>query len=110
MNTLIELKEKLEATGYPVSYFHFLESENESLPEPPFVVYLITETENFKADNRVFKTIHNVDVELYTNRKDFEAEAKIEQALNELNMPFDSVETYIESEQLFQKIYEIRVI
>ena len=38
---LTELKTILEATGFPVAYFKFVETENEPLPKPPFIVYLL---------------------------------------------------------------------
>ena len=107
---LIIIKEALEAAGYPVAYSHFTESQNNPLPSPPFITYLITGDDNFKADNKVYKKIPIIQVELYTDSKDELAEEKVEAVLNSLKLPYDSSETYIDSEKLFQKIYEVRVI
>lgn len=106
---LIELKTILEATGYPVAFHHFTETENEPLPKPPFIVYLSAYSANYMADNKVHIPIDNVQIELYTSKKDLEAEAKLEAVLNESEMPYQSLETYIETEELYQKIYEVRL-
>lgn len=107
--TLEELNLILKTTGFPVAYSHFVESENEPAPQPPFVVYVVVYSNNFMADNRVHKRIETVQIELYTNKKDLEAEAILEAALNENYLPYQTTETFIDSEQLFQKIYEVRL-
>jgi hypothetical protein len=104
-----ELKNILQATGFPVAYSHFTETENEPLPKPPFLIYVASFSSNFMADNKVHLPIENVQIELYTNKKDEEAEAILEEVLNDDELPFDTTETFIESEQLFQKIYEVRL-
>ena len=105
-----DLKTILEETGFPVAYSHFVESENHFLPTPPFICYLITFSSNFLADNKTYKSIENVQIELYTDRKDLDAETKVENVLNANEIPFATTETYIDSEQLFQKIYEVRLL
>lgn len=106
---LIELKNILEAAGFPVAYFSFVESENNPIPEPPFICYLATFSSNFSADNQTYYPIQNVQIELYTDKKDLEAEGKVEAVLNANELPFATSETFIESESLFQKIYEVRL-
>lgn len=110
MINLRELKPILDTTGFPVAYSHFVDSSNNPLPEPPFVVFLCTSSANFIADNIVQQKFENVQIELYTNTKDLDAESKLESALNNAELPWSSSEMYIESEQLFQKIYEVRVM
>jgi hypothetical protein len=106
---LIELKEILMATGYPVAYLRFYETENQPLPQPPFIVYLSAYSSNFMADNVVHKEIDNVQIELYTDKKDQVAENKVATVLNENEIPYQTTETFIESENLYQKIYEVRL-
>lgn len=108
--TLEELKIILDQTGMPVAYSHFIESDNEPLPAPPFITYLIVYSSNFSADNKTYKDIQNVQIELYTDRKDLEKEAVLEMILNENEIPFATTEIYIESEMLYQKIYEVRLL
>ena len=52
-------------------------------PKLPFICYLCTNTNNFDADNYVYQVIQEVDVELYTAKKDEISESKIEKVLNE---------------------------
>ncbi|PGA85994.1 hypothetical protein COL93_29700, partial [Bacillus toyonensis] len=52
----------------------------------------------------------DVNIELYTTRKDLVAEAKLEKVLDDHEIPYESYETFIESEKLYQKLYEMRSI
>ena len=106
---LQELHLILEATGFPVAYSHFTETQNEPLPSPPFITYLATYSSNLYADNQVYKQVQNAQIELYTKRKDLDAEAIVEETLNQNELPFSTTETFIDSEQIYQKIYEVRL-
>lgn len=108
--SLEELAAILQSTGMPVAYSHFVESENSPLPQPPFLIYLVAYTSNFAADNTVYYEIRNIQIELYTDTKDIETEHKVETVLNENELVYASTESYIESEQLYQKIYEVRLV
>ncbi|MNW68804.1 hypothetical protein D3C74_476650 [compost metagenome] len=48
-----------------------------------------------------------INIELYTDKKDLTAERILENLLNENEIPYETFETWIESENLFQKIYEV---
>ncbi|MGM9924840.1 MAG: hypothetical protein ACI35R_11390 [Bacillus sp. (in: firmicutes)] len=107
--TLAELKKILDATGFPVAYSHFTATTSKPVPPPPYICYLTPYTSNFKADNKVYKRFDNVQVELYTSKKDLVAEAKLEAVLDENDLPYDTIETFIDTENLFQRIYEIKI-
>jgi len=107
---LDDLKTILEATGLPVAYSHFVESENNPVPAPPFLCYLVAYSSNFSADNRTYTKIQNVQIELYTDYKDIEKEIQLEEILDENEIPYGTSEAFIESENLYQKIYEVRLI
>lgn len=104
--TLIELVQLLRATGYPVAFSHF----NDGPPSIPFITYLTPEDSAFHADNKNYVKVTNADIELYTDKKDLEAEQKLESLLSERDIPWVAYQTYIESERLHQKTYEIGVI
>ena len=108
--TLSELVTILKATGYPVVYSHFNVSENNPMPEPPYITYIFTYSSNMYADNKVYKKINNIQIELYTNKKDLQAEAKLEDLLDLNEITYQTSEIFIESENIFQKIYEMRMI
>ena len=108
--TRTELCTILKATGYPVAYSHFISSPKTPLPVPPYITYLSAYSSNLKADNKVYKKIDNFQIELYTKAKDSVSEKKLEDLLDANEIAYDSVENWIDSENLFQKIYEVRLI
>lgn len=108
--TLSEFKKILDTTGYPVAYSHFTATIGNPVPKPPFICYLVTGSPNMIADSKVHFKINDVNIELYTAKKDLVAEAKLEKLLDDNEIPYESSEIYIDSEKLFQKIYETRLI
>jgi hypothetical protein len=108
--TLVEFKQILDTVGYPVAYSHFTPTPLRPMPSPPYICYLVAYSSNFIADNKVYQKIDNVQIELYTSKKDLVAESNIENVLDSNGIAYQSTETFIESEQLFQKIYEVGLI
>ena len=106
--TLGELIKILEATGYPVAYSHFTATPGK--PVPPYICILVDGSANLMADNKVYHKIDDANIELYTAKKDLVAEAKLEKVLDDHEIPYDSYGTFIESEKLFQKTYETRLM
>ncbi len=92
----------LKSTGLPVAYHHFT-----SPPTPPYIVYLFSYSSNFGADNSVYSKQSNYQVELYTTKKDPVSEKLIEDLFDEHDIYWEKSETYIESEGLYQVLYEI---
>lgn len=92
----------LKTTKLPVAYHHFV-----SPPSPPYIVYLFSYNSNFGADNKVYEAEKNCQVELYAKIKDLASEALIEDLFNANDIYYEKTETFIESEGLFQVLYEI---
>lgn len=104
--TLAELNTALRATGYPVAYSHFKQAVT-----PPYIAYIEAGDSDIKADNHNYLSISNINVELYTDKKDLTAEAALQNKLKELEIPYrKNPDTWIEEEGLFQIIYEIQLI
>ncbi|PGK02539.1 hypothetical protein CN892_27305 [Bacillus anthracis] len=108
--TLGELTKILEATGYPVAYSHFTATPNNPVLAPPYICFLVDGSANLMADNKVYHKINDLNIELYTIKKDLIAESKLEKVLDDHDISYESYGTFIESEKLFQKIYETRLI
>ena len=87
----------LEKIGLPFAYDHFAEGES---PNPPFICYLIPNSDNFSADGRVYYKINEIHIELYTDCKDLSAEQKVEAVLDEHGIFYEKTEVWIESENL----------
>lgn len=109
--TYQELVAALRSTGYPVAYSHFTATSVTPVPQPPFICYVDSFSDNFIADNQVLHEMPNIQIELYTTKKDLVAEGKVRDALNALKMPYNSTgPIWIQDEGYYQKIYEVRMI
>lgn len=102
-----EILQMLKTVGYPVAYHHFGEGQS---PEPPFIVYLYPASNNFSADGGVYQGVNQLDIELYTDKKDLEAEKRLEAVLKEHGFFYEKTETYLESEMMFEVLYEMEVL
>ncbi len=102
--TLEKLSKMLETSGIPFTYRAWPEQE---APPMPFGCYMVSYNNNFVADGTVYYPIKHVQIELYTQLKDPEAEDKVEKALSSL--VWEKTETYIDSEKCYQILYEIEV-
>ncbi|WLR53552.1 hypothetical protein LC048_13570 [Mesobacillus subterraneus] len=103
--TLVEFKRILDEAGYPVTYSHF-----SSPPQLPYLVYLEAFNPSFDADNKTYHKMADVQVELYSIKKDLNAEGKLEGVFDKYEIPYTSTGQYIQSENLYQKLYEVRLI
>ena len=92
----------LETIGLPFAYDHFAEGES---PDPPYICYLIPNSDNFSADGRVYYKINEIYIELYTDCKDLSAEQKLEAVLDEHGIFYEKTEAWIESEKLYEVLY-----
>ncbi len=101
----VELAALLESTGYPIAYGGFQEATN-----PPYIAYLRVFDNNISSDQKVHGKIKTYNVELYTDKKDLIAERKLETVLNNIDAGYETSETYIESESLYQVVYQIKII
>ena len=101
-----EVTAMVEELGLPSAYDHFAEVE---APDPPFVCYLYPSAENFSADNIVYHSFHHLDIEVYTDRKSPELEAQVEAVLTAHELYYEKSEVWIESERLYEVLYEVTV-
>lgn len=74
-------------------------------PALPFICYMDTQTNNFVADNKVYATIQEIDVELYSKQKDTAAEALIETAFANNNIVWEKYDEYLEDEEVYEVVY-----
>ena len=76
-----------------------------SKPPIPYAVYYEDVTENYTADNIVYLERTEYILELYTEKKDYEIENKIEQIFAANDTPWEKEESYIEKERLIMTAY-----
>ena len=71
-----QIEQMLGEMGIPFRYHHFTQKEMQDIPLP-IVVWLTPGTDNFFADGKTYKKITKLDIELYTDDKDWELEKKL---------------------------------
>lgn len=98
--------EILNEIGLPFAYHHYAEGES---PDPPFLLYLYPESDNFGADNIVYTKGTIVYLELYTDKKDTETEKLIEGILEAHEIFWRKTEVWIESESLYEVLYSFEM-
>ena len=103
MDDLVRL---LEETGIPFAYDHFAEGES---PDPPFICYLLPQSNNFSADGKGYLKVSSVNIELYTDSKDLSVEQKLEAVMDAYSIFYDKTEVWIESEKLYEVLYSFEM-
>ncbi|CUX18989.1 hypothetical protein [Clostridium sp. C105KSO13] len=98
-----ELIAIMTESGLPFAYDHFAEGES---PDPPFICFLLPGSDNFAADGKVYYKINEVHLELYTDTKDLSVEQKLEDLLDEHGIFYEKSETWIDSENLYEVLYQ----
>ena len=104
--TYQEICKIIKETGLPFAYHHFAEGES---PEPPFLIFLSSGENNFSADNYMYFSFKKLNIELYTDRKAPEIEKKVEEILKKYQIFYTKSEIWIESEKLYEILYEVEV-
>ena len=105
--TYDEIAEMVDAIGLPNAYDHFAEGES---PDPPFVLFLLPETENFFADDEVYEQVTGISIELYTDAKTPPLERRVEKVLYSYGIPWDKSEVWIEDEKMYEVRYELNIL
>lgn len=101
--TYQELNTIIAGIGLPYAYNEFKDGTELA---PPFICFLFTgQSDDLFADNTLYTRIRPLTIELYTDTKDFELEARVEDALVAAGILFTRSEDYISSERMYQITY-----
>lgn len=105
MRTLSEFVENLQkSVDLPIAYHHFKSGQ---APELPYLIYYSIGNDDLKADNINYVKFRQVNVEFYTNKKDVASEEKITSFFDANEIAYDTFESYIEEEKMYEVLYEI---
>ena len=104
MMTFAELVAILEPTGFPWTYHHW-----DTPPPPPYGVYLSVRDNPFFADNRTYTFSAGIRLEVYSLERETSLDDKVRAALDAAEIPYDTDYTFLESEGLYESIFEIEV-
>ena len=105
--TYKEIATMVSSIGLPYAYYQFPEGTGQALP---FVVFFYSEINDLYADETNYQRIAKLNIELYTEEKDFEKEATVEGILQNSGLTYYKEENYIDSEKMWQIAYEMEVI
>lgn len=101
-----EIEAMLDEMGIEYRHHHF--EEDEAIA-PPFLVYLIPDSDNFAADGKSYFKVDVLNLELYTDYRDFNLEEQIEAVLEKNEIFWEKENIYIESEKMYETIYTMEV-
>ena len=105
--TYKEVAQMVKSIGLPYAYHHF--SDDTAQPTP-FVIFFYTFSDDFMADDINYQRITTLNIELYTDEKDYDQEEAIEQILKNNGLTYYKEENYINSEKMYQIAYEMEVL
>ena len=104
--TYEEINDMMAEMGLPFAYHHFAEGES---PQSPFLLFLSPGEDTFSADNVAYYSFKQLDIELYTDKKNPALEEEIEALLTQHEIYFTKSEAWIESERLYEVLYEMTI-
>ena len=105
--TYEQINEMMQEMGLPFAYHHYAEGES---PEPPFLLFLSPGENTFSADNSMYFSFKMLDIELYTDDKDWELEKKLEEILDKHDIAWEQTASeWLESEKMWESLYEMEV-
>ncbi len=99
--TLSEIKAMLDESGFPVAFHHF-----ETKQTLPFIVYVTPNSNNISADGKVILSVNVINVELYTDKKDPDAEKKLERIFYNYGIVWEKSQQWFSDEKIYETIYE----
>ena len=102
-----EILEMIEEIGLPYAYYSF---EEDTAQPTPFIVFFYGNNDGFFADNSNYADVEVLNVELYTETRDFELEEKVEEILDEYGFSYSKEPAYIGDERMWQIAYEMEVL
>ena len=105
--TYKEIADVIESTALPFAYYQFPKG---AAPFLPYVIFYYPNADDLKADNSNYQVITAINIELYTQNKDFQTEAAVEAVLTSAGFVFEKSETYLETEKMYEVLYQTSAV
>lgn len=105
--TYQEINTMIDNLQIPSAYYQF--TADTAVP-PPFICFFYEGSDDFTADNKNYTKIRPLNIELYTETKDFDLESRVEEMLNNNGFVYEREETPIDSERLYMVVFRTTAI
>ena len=105
--TYKEIATMVESIGLPYAYYQFPNGTDQACP---FICFFLDSSNDFAADNINYQKIRRLNIELYTDNKDFTLEQTVETVLNSNGLVYYREETYLDSERMYMVSYETEIV
>ena len=103
------IQEMATAIGKPDAWAYYTFADGTAEPCPFIVFYYPNSADEF-ADGQNYHQIKALNIEVYTNNKDFDIEAQVRVVLDSHGMVYTLTESYLEGEKMYEQLYEMEVI
>lgn len=107
--TYEQINDMIGSVGLPCAYDHFDKNDKNRPSGPPFICFLYPDNNDPVFDDRNYVQIESLQIELYTDNKDFDHETAIEDVLNANDLPFEKDCTWLEDERMYMTTYTTEV-
>ena len=105
--TYKEIATMVESIGLPYAYYQFPNGTDQACP---FICFFLDSSNDFAADNTNYQKIRRLNIELYTDNKDFTLEQTVEDTLSSNGLVYYREETYLDSERMYMVSYETEIV
>lgn len=97
----------INSIGIPYAYYQFPDGTGQACP---FICFFFSDSNDLAADDTNYQKIRTLNIELYTDNKDFELEETVETVLNSNGLVYDRSESYLDSERMFMVVYTTDIL
>jgi len=105
--TYKEVATMINSIGIPYAYYQFPDGTGQACP---FICFFFSDSNDLAAENTNYQKIRPLNIELYTDNKDFALEETVETVLNSNGLVYDRSESYLDSERMFMVVYTTDIL
>lgn len=105
--TFKDVANMIKEIGLPYTYYSFPE---EQAPNLPYLIFYYPNNNDMSADNINYVPISQLNIELYSNNKNFDLEEQVEAVLTNYGFYYSKTESYLNSEHMYEVLYETQII
>ena len=105
--TYRQVATRINSIGIPYAYYQFPDGTAQACP---FICFFFSDSNDLAAENTNYKKIRLLNIELYTDNKDFALEETVENVLNSNGLVYDRSESYLDSERMFMVVYTTDIL